>query len=158
MSKEVTDIGRELKKELILKDYDCYIDGIVRNQERIISLRQWEITLLVASYGYALSQGIVQNLLPIAAAILVGFGLIEALINGRIRRREQRLEETIKSFSGRDDLSEILSSYVFEHTKWSEITFREKVTSTLGSLLKPDCVVWKGALAIVSIAVYFLFS
>lgn len=158
MTKSLSEVGHELKKDLILKDFESYIDGITRHQERVISLRQWEVTLLVASYGFALGQGLVSSILPIAAAILIMFALMEVVVRGRIRRREGLLSDVVETFSGKDNLVDLLSDYTFEHTRWCRITFKDKIASIRLSMFTPEYLVWNFSLGIVSFIVYLFLK
>jgi len=156
MTSEEKDINLELKKDLIVSDYRMYFDAATRSLDRITTLRQWEITLLVAVFSFALSQGRIGSFAYVMLAILIQFAVLESAIRGGLKLTYQGVNEVERLFLTTSDSSSIIENYVFGNTKRATITFRQKVKAMLQSMVHPDFLVWNLSLVVVFIVLFIL--
>lgn len=142
MQTDENRIDFELKKDLLVSDYRTYFDSATRSLGAITTLRQWEITLVVAILSYAASQGKV-HLFPIPTfAVLFFFAILELAVRGDLRLTYKGALEVERLFKEGENPLITLQGYDFGNTKKASITFGQKIKSVLIGIVNPDFLVW----------------
>jgi len=130
-----------LRKTLIIEDYKTYFESSINNRNRVDTLRQWEITLLVALFSYGLTQKVLPTLISLIVLVLIIFAFFEMVVRGRTRLGNELACEIEKLLSSGDD-AHILNNYSFRVTRWLNIPFSRQLKAALFSFFFPDFIVW----------------
>ena len=147
--------GYELKKDLVLADYNCRRDSYHLAGNSIDSLRQWELGLVSAVLGYALAQNISRATVYLLVTILVQFAVLEALARGRMILIGVGLIELERLFSTSDH-DAFFENYVFGFARWGNFTLGRKARAAAQAILAPAFLSWHLSLATTLVVLFVL--
>ncbi|MCA9946926.1 MAG: hypothetical protein KC449_25770 [Anaerolineales bacterium] len=148
ISDELKPLDTGLKQDLIKSNYQMTYNSYDKSRERINTLRQWELTVLVALIGLMLNQSLgADGIVLLIAAVLLFAGL-ELVFRGHMTLALITMNEMESLFSEEDDTEKIMEQFEFGGVAWRNFTFSDKVQALLNGFTSADFLFWQSFLGV----------
>lgn len=137
----------EIKKELVLKDFDSLFSVYERQTSIIFSFRGWAISILTAYFGFLLVAGRViplNVLYAIPFFIIVSFLILEVAERGIMIKLLKEVRSLEKIFMEKDlkILKKKILKYEFRDLRDQKESKKEKIKYFWRALYTPQVLFW----------------
>lgn len=134
------------KEKMVLKDFDTAFNCYDHLNKKIISLRQWEVTIMIALMVLFMSN----NISCIAIFILVSIAgslisILELRELGSMQYDKKQILYLEKMFSNPnvDEYWDAIYNYEFRDLRLNKMKFTRKILQSIKCLQKPDFIFWR---------------
>lgn len=134
------------KEKMVLKDFDTAFNCYDHLNKKIISLRQWEVTIMIALMVLFMSN----NISCIAIFILVSIAgslisILELRELGSMQYDKKQILYLEKIFSNPnvDEYWDAVYNYEFRDLRLNKMKFTRKILQSIKCLQKPDFIFWR---------------
>lgn len=134
------------KEKMVLKDFDTAFNCYDHLNKKIISLRQWEVTIMIALMVLFMSN----NISCIAIFILVSIAgslisILELRELGSMQYDKKQILYLEKIFSNPnvDEYWDAIYNYEFRDLRLNKMKFTRKILQSIKCLQKPDFIFWR---------------
>lgn len=134
------------KEKMVLKDFDTAFNCYDHLNKKIISLRQWEVTIMIALMVLFMSN----NISCIAIFILVSIAgslisILELRELGSMQYDKKQILYLEKIFSNPnvDEYWDAIYNYEFRDLRLNKMKFTRKILQSVKCLQKPDFIFWR---------------
>ncbi|MBN8634689.1 MAG: hypothetical protein J0M07_05150 [Anaerolineae bacterium] len=148
----------DFQKDVVLKDFDT----LFRNREiwidRVNSLRQWEITVLAAIFGFSLTDNLKSSVSFLVLAVMVLFFFLEWLELAVVGALEDKIEEAEKVILASSSSGELWKNYSFYSHKGMSTDVWTRLKTLIKAFVNFQLVIWHGSLIIVFLTISTVIS
>ena len=134
------------KEKMVLKDFDTAFNCYDHLNKKIISLRQWEVTIMIALMVLFMSNNIscivIFILVSIAGSLI---SILELRELGSMQYDKKQILYLEKMFSNPnvDEYWDAIYNYEFRDLRLNKMKFTRKILQSIKCLQKPDFIFWR---------------